>query len=250
MYKSAVTVRVVPDALLAPNVTLTMRKPKVGLGANTHATLTRFVVAVAVPLRVPAPRIRPPGGPVVSISTYVELPKSESPEAGEGDEDSAGADEGVPDRVLEEEEPPDAVLLPLAAPPVEDTLAVRERDGVPLPLGVPDGVLLGEEPEEPERLALRVREGVPLGVAEVVPDRVLEEEEPPDAVLLPLAAPPVGDPLAVREPLGVLELERVPDRVREGVNVGDGVRDDEAPPDIEAVAEGVCEGVGSITPTT
>jgi hypothetical protein len=174
--------------------------------------------------------------------------------AGEGDEDSAGADEGVPDWVREEEEPPDAVLLPLAAPPVGDTLAVRVPDGVLLPLGVPNGVLLAEEPEEPEPLALRVREGVPLGVAEGVPDWVLEEEEPPegvpDPVLLPLAAPPVGDPLAVREPLGVLELVRVPDGVPDGVNVGDGVPDDEAPPDIEAVAEGVCEGVGSATPTT
>ena len=107
--------------------------------------------------------------------------------------------EDVADWVLEEEEPPegvpDPVLLPLAAPPVGDTLAVREPDGVPLPLGVPDGVLLAEEPKEPEPLALRVREGVPLGVAEGVPDRVLEEEEPPDAVLLPLAAPPVGERL-------------------------------------------------------
>jgi hypothetical protein len=119
---------------------------------------------------------------------------------------------------------------------------------------VPDGVLLTEEPEEPEPLALRVGEGVPLGVAVGVADEVLEEEEPPegvpDPVLLPLAAPPEGDPLAVREPLGVLELVRVPDGVPEGVNVGDGVPDDEAPPDIEAVAEGVCEGVGSATPTT
>ena len=60
----------------------------------------------------------------------------------------------------------------------------------------------------------------------------------------------VGDLLWVREPVGVLELVRVPDGVPEGVNVGDGVPDGEAPPDIEAVAEGVCEGVGSITPTT
>ena len=70
--------RVVPDALLAPNVTLTMRKPYVALGANTHATLTRFVVAVAVPLSVPAPLILPPGSPVVSRSTYVELSVCES----------------------------------------------------------------------------------------------------------------------------------------------------------------------------
>ena len=75
LYRSAVTVRIVPDALLAPNVTLTMRKPKVGLGANTHATLTRFVVAVAVALSIPAP-ILPPGGPVVSRSTWVLFPTS------------------------------------------------------------------------------------------------------------------------------------------------------------------------------
>ena len=91
-------------------------------------------------------------------------------------------------------------------------------------------------------------------VLEEVVDGVADEEEPPEAVpvwvSLPLAAAPVGDPLAVREPLGVLELVRVPDDVPEGVNVGDGVPEDEAPPDSEAVAEGVCEGVGSVTPTT
>ena len=115
-------------------------------------------------------------------------------------------------------------------------------EGVTGGLGVPEGERVGE----------------PLGVLDEVPDEVvdgvLEEEEPPegvpDPVSLPLGAPPVGDPLAVREPLGVLELVRVPDGVPEGVNVGDGVPDDEAPPDIEAVAEGVCEGVGSATPTT
>jgi len=99
-----------------------------------------------------------------------------------------------------------------------------------------------------------VREGVLDVVPEEVDDGVPDEEEPPEAVpvweLLALAAAPVGDPLAVREPLGVLELVRVPDGVPEGVSVGDGVPDDEAPPDIEAVAEGVCEGVGSATPTT
>ena len=78
---------------------------------------------------------------------------------------------------------------------------------------------------------------------------VSEPEFPGDseAVLLTLT---VGDLLWVREPVGVLELVRVPDGVPEGVNVGDGVPDGEAPPDIEAVAEGDCEGVGSITPTT
>ena len=95
------------------------------------------------------------------------------------------------------------------------------------------------------------KEEVPDEVPEEVDDGVLEEEEPPDAVpvwvSLPLA---VGDPLVVREPLAVRELERVPVGVPEGVKVGDGVRDGEAPPDIEAVAEGVCEGVGSVTPTT
>ena len=116
------------------------------------------------------------------------------------------------------------------------------------------GVALLEE--EPGVVA--VPEGVLLGVGEElregVTDGVVEEEEPPegvpDPVLLPLAAPPVGDPLAVREPLGVLELVRVPDGVPEGVNDGDGVPDDEAPPDNDAVADGVCEGVGSVTPTT
>ena len=103
-----------------------------------------------------------------------------------------------------------------------------------------------------------VRVGEPLGVLDEVPDEVvdgvLEDEEPPDAVpvwvSLPLGAALVGDPLTVREPLGVLELVRVPDGVPEGVNDGDGVPDDEAPPDNDAVADGVCEGVGSVTPTT
>ena len=115
-------------------------------------------------------------------------------------------------------------------------------DGVAGGLGVPD----------------EVEEGVPLGVLDEVPEEVvvevLDEEEPPDAVpvgvSLPLGAAPVGEPLTVREPLGVLEPVRVPDGVAEGVYVGDGVPDGEAPPDIDAVAEGVWEGVGSITPTT
>ena len=86
--------------------------------------LTRFVVAVAVALRVPAP-ILPPGGPVVSISTYVELSTSESPVAGEGVEDGVGADERVPEGESEPEAPDDklpvgerlldGVLVPLAA---------------------------------------------------------------------------------------------------------------------------------------
>ena len=95
------------------------------------------------------------------------------------------------------------------------------------------------------------KEGVLDEVPEEVDDGVLEEEEPPDAVpvwvSLPLA---VGDPLAVREPLTVRELVRVPVGVPEEVKVGVGVPDDDAPPDIVAVAEGVCEGVGSVTPTT
>ena len=103
-----------------------------------------------------------------------------------------------------------------------------------------------------------VRVGEPLGVLDEVPDEVvdgvLEDEEPPDAVpvwvSLPLGAALVGDPLTVREPLGVLELVRVPDGVPEGVSVGEGVPDDEAPPDAEAVPDGVGEGVGSVTPIT
>ena len=81
-------------------------------------------MAVAVALRVPAP-ILPPGGPVVSISTYVELSTSESPVAGEGVEDGVGADEGVPEGESEPEAPDDklpvgerlldGVLVPLAA---------------------------------------------------------------------------------------------------------------------------------------
>ena len=82
------------------------------------------MVAVAVALRVPAP-ILPPGGPVVSMSTYVELPTSESPVAGEEDEERVGADEGVPEGESEPEAPDDklpvgealldGVLVPLAA---------------------------------------------------------------------------------------------------------------------------------------
>ena len=52
-----------------------------------------------------------------------------------------------------------------------------------------------------------VREGVLDVVLEGVVDGVPDEEEPPEAVpvweLLALAAAPVGDPLAVREPLEV-----------------------------------------------
>jgi hypothetical protein len=225
-------VRVVPEALLAPNVTLTMRKPNAASGANTHATLTRFVVAVAVPLSVPAPLILPPGGPVVSISTRVELPTNESPVAGGGDGDGVGADEGMREGEDEPEAPDDwlpdgdrlpvGVLVPLAA------AAVRELEGVK----VAESDLEGEI------------------------DGVLEEvlEEPPDAVpvgvLLPLGAAPVRDPLAEREPLGVPELLRV--GVPKGVYVGDGVEDKEDPPDdkAEAVAERVGEGEGSVTPIT
>ena len=105
--------RAVPEALLAPNVTLTMRKPYAAWGVNTHATLTRFVVAVAVPLSVPAPLILPPGGPVVSISTYVELSTKLS----------AGAAVGVPvaELVPEEEGVPNAEALPDA-----DAVALAE----------------------------------------------------------------------------------------------------------------------------
>ena len=104
---------------------MTMRKPYAACGANTHAMLTRFVVAVAVVLRVPAPRILPPGGPVVSISTYVELSTKESPAAGEGDEERVGNDEGVPEGESEPEAP-------------DDKLPVGERllDGVLVPLSV------------------------------------------------------------------------------------------------------------------
>jgi hypothetical protein len=53
-----------------------MRKPYDAWGEKTHAMLTRFVVTVAVVLRIPAPANLPPGGPVVSMSTYVELSTS------------------------------------------------------------------------------------------------------------------------------------------------------------------------------
>ena len=150
-----------------------------------------------VPEIVAAAKLRP-GAPVVSISTYVELPVCSM-----GVAEFDGVGRGVPLTVLE----------PVA-----------------VPLGLFDGV--------PER----VLGGVPVA------------EEPPDAVpvgvSLPLGAAPVGDPLTVREPLGVLELVRVPDGVPEGVRVGEGVPDDEAPPDSDGVAEGVWEGVGSVTPIT
>jgi hypothetical protein len=107
-------------------------------------------------------------------------------------------------------------------------------------------------------LIVREPVAVPLGLFDGVPEGVLEGvpvvEAPPDAVpvgvSLPLGAAPVGDPLAVREPLVVPELLRVPDGVPEGVNVGDGVPEGEAPDDTDAVPEGVGEGVGSITPIT
>ena len=103
----------------------------------------------------------------------------------------------------------------------------------------------------PEGVKVGVLLGVLEEVLEEVDEGVLEEEEPPDAVPVEVSLPlAVGDPLTVREPLGVLELVRVPDGVLEGVNVGDGVPDGVAPPDIDAVAEGVREGVVSVMPTT
>jgi hypothetical protein len=97
--------------------------------------------------------------------------------------------------------------------------------------------------------------GVKEGVLDEVPEEVVvgevDKEEPPDAVpdCVSLLLP-VGDPLPVRDSLGVRELVRVPESVPEGVNVGDGVPDDEAPDDTDAEAEGVWEGVGSVTPIT
>ena len=110
------------------------------------------------------------------------------------------------------------------------------------------GVALFEGVMEEVPLTLNVPEGVPLELLDPVPEEVLvgvsDKEEPPEAVpdgvSLPLGAAPVGDPLTVREPLGVAE----------GVRVPDGVPDDEAPPDSDGVAEGVWEGVGSVTPIT
>jgi len=182
------------------------------------------VVAVAVALRVPA-LIRPPGGPVVSINTYVELSTKGIPAAGERDEEGVPEEDDEPeapdDRLLVGERLPVGVLVPLAA------AAVGELEGVDVKEGV-----LDEVPEE-------------VVVGEV------DEEEPPDAVPVWVSLPlPVGDPLTVREPLGVLELVRVPDGVPDGVNVGDGVPDEEAPDDTDAVAEGVWEGVGSVAPIT
>ena len=84
--------------------------------------LTRFVVAVAVALSVPAPII-PPGGPVVSISTYVELSTNDSPFAGDGEEVVVGAADGVPEGEKEPEAPGDGL-------PVEERLPV----GVLVPL--------------------------------------------------------------------------------------------------------------------
>ena len=120
------------------------------------------------------------------------------------------------------------------------------------------GVALFEGVMEEVPLTLNVPEGVPLELLDPVPEEVLvgvsDKEEPPEAVpdgvSLPLGAAPVGDPLTVREPLGVAEGVRVPDGVPEGVYVVDGVPDDEAPPDSDGVAEGVWEGVGSVTPIT
>ena len=140
----------------------------------------------------------PPGAPVVSISTYVELSTC--------------------------------------------AMGVALFEGVPEALPVPDTVPLGvlEPLREP------VKDVVTVGV----PDNEEPPEAVPVAVSLPLGAPPVGEPLTEREPLGVEEGERVADGVPEGVNVGEGVPDDETPLDSEAVAEGVGEGEGNITPTT
>ena len=182
------------------------------MGRNTHAICAVVVSAnCVVVVSVAASRLLP-GAPVVSISTYVLF----------------GTWGNGP------------ALL----------------DGVPADVDVADGVPLGLE------VAVGVPVGLPLGervgLTVWVTVEVLESEEPPDAVpdgvSLPLKAAPVGEPLELREPVGVPdavpEPDRVPDGVPEGVYVGEGVLDDDAPPDKEAVAEGVWEGVGSITPTT
>ena len=175
LYKSAVTVRTVPEALLAPKVTLTMRKPYAELGENTHAILTRFVVAVAVPPRAPAP-ILPPGGPVVSIRTYVELTVAlRGVTLLEGDTVAerllVGDTVGVPDVVR--------VTVGVA-------LGERELEGVPLGVGEKEGVSLGVGVKEGVSLGVGVKEGVSLGVrvaVRVTVGLVDEERVPvPEAV--------------------------------------------------------------------
>ena len=140
-------------------------------------------MTVAVVLRVPAPRILPPGGPVVSMSTHVEFSVCTM-----GVAEFDGVARGVPLAVLEPvpvplglfdevpervlggvpvaEVPPDAVpvgvSLPLGAAPVGDVLTVREPVGDPLtvrepvvvpellrvPDGVPEEVSVGEGVED------------------------------------------------------------------------------------------------------
>ena len=144
----------VSDALLAPNVTLTMRKPYTAWGANTHATLTRFVVSVAIPLSVSA--LIPPGGPVVSRSTYVES--------------SLGVPVGVSELVPVLE----GVGVPLEVPVgVDVSLPVAEGVGESLPEAV--GVPLSEGVPEEERVPDSVPDGVYVGVT------VEESEGPLDA---------------------------------------------------------------------
>jgi len=135
-----------------------------------------------VPEIVVAAKLRP-GAPVVSISTYVELPVcsmgvAEFDGVGRGVPLTVlepvavplGLFDGVPERVLGgvrvAEAPPDAVpvgvSLPLGAAPVGEVLTVREPVGDPLtvrepvvvpellrvPDGVPEEVSVGEGVED------------------------------------------------------------------------------------------------------
>ena len=145
------------------------------MGRNTHAIPYVLVVNAnaVVPEIVEVARL-PPGAPVVSISTYVELSTCAM-----GVALFEGVMEGVPLTldvpefepvlvgVIDKEEPPEAVPVGVSLPlPVGDRLTVRVPvsvlepvrvfDGVPEGVNDGDGVADGEAP--PEMVA--VTEGV------------------------------------------------------------------------------------------
>ena len=109
-----------------------------------------------------------------------------------------------------------------------------------MPLPVTEGATVIEpEGEEDDKLPC---DGVPVGVLLTLGGAGVEEPL--------LVRVPVGEPEEDRVPEGVAVIEGVLETVADGVYVGDGEPEGEAPKDIEGVPDDDGEGVGSITPAT
>ena len=145
------------------------------MGRNTHAIPYVLVVNAnaVVPEIVEVARL-PPGAPVVSISTYVELSTCAM-----GVALFEGVMEGVPLTldvpefepvlvgVIDKEEPPEAVPVGVSLPlPVGDPLTVRVPVSVLEPVRVCDGVPEGVNVDEgvPDDEAPPTSDGVAEGV--------------------------------------------------------------------------------------